>query len=396
MSMRARLSLPTLTTLICAVLVAAATAIGAGALAPSAQADDDFPCEGAVTQPWSPEVVQRCPLGSPVPPNGWVPVYSEPIARGKGTALPAPAGWLHGTTDQYFVCEQEFSSATFYHGRGWRNRWWAKTRSDDGVWGWTPEVFFRGGADDEPDRGLRSCGTLPQRPRSCNPHEVIGARGSGESLDGPYGMAGTVGPIAEEAISVAGKRRTRAVSLRYPALPVDVMLKEGGIRAFSESILIGKRLLMAEVRRTLRRCPRTRFGLIGYSQGAAVVSQALREMPRRYRAQVRAAVLVADPYSKGPSDYDLTLSPSTDEVTQTRLGHGALGPRSIPLPASRLADVCYAGDIVCDLNTGLPELVFNAMLAPVHSNYKNCCATRIQLTRVLGSSVGAALEGKRR
>jgi Cutinase len=342
-------------------------------------------------------VVQRCPLGSPVPPNGWVPVYSEPIARGKGTALPAPAGWLHGTTDQYFVCEQEFSSATFYHGRGWRNRWWAKTRSDDGVWGWTPEVFFRGGADDEPDQGLRSCGAEVPRPRrSCPPYEVIGARGSGESLDGPYRMAGTVGPIAEEAVNVAGKRRTRALSLRYPALPVEVMLKEGGIRAFSESILIGKRLLVNAVRRTLQRCPRTRFGLIGYSQCAAVVSQALREMPRTHRAQVRGAVLVADPYSQGESEYDLTMSPSTDEVTQTRIGHGALGARPIPLPANRLADVCYAGDLVCDLNTGLPELVFNAILAPVHSNYKNCCATRIQLTRVLGSSIGAALEGKRR
>jgi hypothetical protein len=240
-------------------------------------------------------------------------------------------------------------------------------------------------------------GTPPPRP-SCHPYEVIGARGSGESIrSGPYGMGGTVGPIAEVAVNQLGKRRARALSLRYPALPVEVMLKEGGIRAFDESILIGKRMMLAEVRRTLRNCPRTRLGLIGYSQGAAVVSQALREMPRRYRSSVREAVLVADPYSRGgQTDYALTLSPSTDEVVETRLGHGALGARPLPMPQSRLVDVCYAGDLVCDLNTGLPELVFEAMLAPIHTAYKECCVTHIQLTRVLGSALGSALKGKSR
>jgi hypothetical protein len=383
-----------------AALAVAVAAIGAIAVAPSARANDAYPCEDAVHLHWSKKPVQRCPLTAPEPPSGWVPVFAAPTIRVKGAPLPAPSGWLHGTANQYFVCEQSFTPAPYVHPRGWRNRWWAYTKSDDGVWGWVPEVYFHGGGNDEPDSGLIGCGERPRssRPRSCHPYEVVGVRGSGESIhEGTYGMGETVGDVADVAVHQLGVRRTRPVSLRYPALPVDVLLERGGIDAFDQSIQIGRRLLVREVRRILAGCPRTRFGLIGYSQGAAAVSEALRRMPRRDRAHVRGAVLIADPYSRGgQSPYALTLSPSTDEIVETRLGHGALGAKSIPLPPNRVVDVCYAGDLVCDLNTGLPELVFEAMLAPVHTNYKNCCATHIQLTRVLGSGLASTVEGRRR
>lgn len=236
----------------------------------------------------------------------------------------------------------------------------------------------------------------PPPPRSCHPYEVIGVRGSGESLRSrPLGMGETVGEIAEVAVDQLGKRRARPVSLPYPALSVDVILQRGGIEAFSESIAIGVHLLNREVRQILARCPRTRFGLIGYSQGAAVVSEGLRGLRPRERSHVYFAALIADPYSRGQGPDALTLSPSTDEGT-SRLGHGALGPRTVPLPHERLVDVCYAGDLVCDYSGDTTDLLIEAMLAPVHSNYRECCSTGIQLTRVLGSALGSALEGKRR
>src|SRR5215212_3473531 len=135
------------------LLLAVLGAIASGAAtAEPARAADDYPCLAPQDQPWAAQV-QLCPLTSPLS-NGWVPVYRDPVANPPGSAPPQPAGWLHGTANQHFVCERPHTGAVYYHPRGWRNYWWAYTLSDDGVWGWVPEVFFRGGLDDEPDGGL--------------------------------------------------------------------------------------------------------------------------------------------------------------------------------------------------------------------------------------------------
>jgi len=125
---------------------------------PAASTTDAFPCEGQVSVAWSAERVQRCPLVAPLPPNNWVPVYSRPVARAAGAPNPPPAGWLHGTAEQYFVCQREFPGVEHYHPQGYRNRWWSYTLADEDVWGWTPQVFFQGGKDDEPDKRLVRCG----------------------------------------------------------------------------------------------------------------------------------------------------------------------------------------------------------------------------------------------
>lgn len=117
---------------------------------------DRFGCGSAVSVSWSSERVQPCPLVSPLPPRGWIPVYARPVARPAGALAPSAAGWLHGVADQRFVCQRKFADE-YVHPQGDRNNWWAYTRSDDGVWGWVPQVFFKGGNDDEPDAGLAPC-----------------------------------------------------------------------------------------------------------------------------------------------------------------------------------------------------------------------------------------------
>lgn len=144
--------------------VLAATAAST-AFADTAAAVDNQPCSAAVFQSWSAEKVQPCPLAAPLPPNGWVPVYREPVAVAAGQTPPTPDGWLHGTTNQYFVCDARFADAAYHHPSGWRNVWWAYTQADGSdLWGWVPEVFFAGGADDEPDAGLRRCPSSPTVP----------------------------------------------------------------------------------------------------------------------------------------------------------------------------------------------------------------------------------------
>jgi hypothetical protein len=153
------------------VAVSAAAVAGAGAaLAPAASAADAHPCGPAVTKSWSTKgPVQPCPLTSPEP-NGRIPVYAKPVPRAAGAALPAPQGWLHGTAGQYFACQTNFPAARFQHARGWRNTWWAYTMADSGIgWGWVPQVYFRGGDNDEADRGLRSCSSSAPPPGQPTP-----------------------------------------------------------------------------------------------------------------------------------------------------------------------------------------------------------------------------------
>src|SRR6185312_17563346 len=58
-------------------------------------------------------------------------------------------------------------SVTYHHPApetGWYNDWWAKTLSDDNHWGWVPEVYFRGGDNDEADPGLPRCPSAAPAP----------------------------------------------------------------------------------------------------------------------------------------------------------------------------------------------------------------------------------------
>ncbi len=139
-------------------LAVLAVVVASALLADTATAADSQPCGAAVFKSWSSDKVQPCPLTAPLPPNNWVPVYRQPVAVAPGQTPPAPDGWLHGTTDQYFVCDAQFPDASYTHPSGWRNTWWAYTQADGSdMWGWVPEVFFAGGANDEPDGGLRRC-----------------------------------------------------------------------------------------------------------------------------------------------------------------------------------------------------------------------------------------------
>jgi 5-hydroxyisourate hydrolase-like protein (transthyretin family) len=122
-----------------------------------AAAVDDSPCGAQVSVSGYPEPVQVCPLTPPLVTGEGVPLYRTPVPNPAGATPPGPAGALYGTTPKYFVCQQQFPSATFHHPGGWFNNWWGYTRTASGLWGWVPEVFFQGGDNGEPDFGLRSC-----------------------------------------------------------------------------------------------------------------------------------------------------------------------------------------------------------------------------------------------
>ncbi len=88
-------------------------------------------------------------------------------------AVPSPVtekvGVLHLGGDTNWFVGQSYRS-TFVSG-ALKNGWWAFTLSDkdsagNSHWGWVPETYFKGGANNEPDAGLFICGT---HANSCSP-----------------------------------------------------------------------------------------------------------------------------------------------------------------------------------------------------------------------------------
>jgi hypothetical protein len=128
----------------------------------TAEAKDDFPCGKPRTSPGGVAHVQYCPLTATLPAGG-VPVYKAPyLNSGKVGALYSggSANWFEGQE-----CEQ-YSFGTYM---GYKNDWWAYTEADNGHWGFVPEVYFKGGKNNERDAGLAIEGGTPTFPSHAYP-----------------------------------------------------------------------------------------------------------------------------------------------------------------------------------------------------------------------------------
>jgi Cutinase len=285
--------------------------------------------------------------------------------------------------DNWVSCQMWGGKVT--HG-SYYNHWWAWTEANDRKWGWVNAVWAKGGANDgkfarvpecDPIRdaaplGQKSSGppkpTPKPKPPACPRYEIFGLRGSGEAYAGPYKMGSTVGLAAEYAVSDLPAHSAVAYSIPYPAASVGTLLKDPN--RFFQSMDYGEFMLEAAVHRLAASCRHTGIAIIGYSQGAGVASQAMRMMASYDRARVTALVLFADTYSKGDTKYAYTFNPFTqNQRGWKRHGHGIFGGKSIPLPASRVADVCFNVDPVCV--SGGNQTIANAFFASVHSEYKS-------------------------
>jgi hypothetical protein len=387
----------------CALLLAAAFA--ALVAAAPASASDAFPCGPQQRASWAPGPVQKCDLGNPYA-HDRIPVYANPVAHAKGTPKPAAAGYLQGTSNQYFVCQSRFPNASYYHPKGWRNVWWAYTKSDDHKWGWVPEVFFRGGDDNEADAGLRPCTTNlpapPPRPKPkppasrCAAYYVIGVRGSGESLSGPYDMSSTVGPTAVAMVNQLHHDHPSAVvqtwSDPYPAASVGKIISWSPNK-FAQSMQEGQRLLSGRIQSIVRACPSTHIGVIGYSQGAGVTSRTMRALPASILTHVRMVMTYADTDAGGQTSYAITYNYKTRQFFGKRPGHGIFAKRSLPSALPHKLDFCFVQDIVCDKTDSSVINVILASMTSVHTHYKDFVSDDNQrLTTVVGQESAYGLE----
>ena len=95
--------------------------------------------------------VQSCPLW-----RGNVPVH-----RNADPGSPVVGYLYQGGWSNWFFCEA--AGRPYYYG-SLVNAWWGLTVADNGRSGWASEVYFAGGGNWEPDRGLVNCADIRPTP----------------------------------------------------------------------------------------------------------------------------------------------------------------------------------------------------------------------------------------
>jgi len=217
----------------------------------------------------------------------------------------------------------------------------------------------------------------------------IGARGSGEELTDVDGRLvedgyGRVVRILRDGAEGAyvGAGTVRQYTLDYSAVAIGSLATDFAasiasfarlhgpvVSAFLESADSGAAKLRAILEDSHQRCPKERWVLAGYSQGALTIHSALIGLDAP--EQLAAAVLVADP-ARDSTNAD--AAPSVFHGSPVIGGQGVVslahesGVLAMTAPLdiyeelgampqgvrSKVIEVCNEGDVVCDTSRTLP------------------------------------------
>lgn len=173
---------------------------------------------------------------------------------------------------------------------------------------------------------------------ACNEYAVLSARGTGE----PQGPSnGFVGMIKTTLTTVHGGVE---YDVKYPA---DANANQG--------TLIGARDIQDYISKSLDMCPNQKFAILGYSQGATVVLEALKALTGTPAESAVAAVLfIGNPFQvKGqPTTVDEKGGDKTRDKNGVLLPtKPSIGLSQHWVASGKALNICYQGDSVC---TGIP------------------------------------------
>lgn len=230
---------------------------------------------------------------------------------------------------------------------------------------------------------------------SCSDIEFIGARGSGESEHGYDGMGRSVSlmasrlrddlrqagldmrtlPVVYTAASVAVLNPSRAeiagMLSGVPAVAAVAAAHYYGhhVRPYLASLAEGTAQTITEARALQSSCPDTGLVFGGYSQGAMAIHQA--QVQLRHRNQVNLLQAFAGTLFLGDGD---RVPKTRAHLFGTAGGHGegirtylhGIARHDVEDPGFS-AEICNAGDLVCDFN--LHTLENHGRGASVHTSY---------------------------
>ncbi len=257
---------------------------------------------------------------------------------------------------------------------------------------------------------------------TCSDYTFVGIRGSGQTAAHAGGYGAEVRQV-RDAVVAAGLGgsafsevpvdytaasadllipwTTRVVVPRQPAVTVGLtgLSYRRNVERFTASIDSGVVKTRNVLLPAIEACPRTRFVVAGYSQGALVAHRVINELAAASRAdRIAAAVLISDPARNANTKANRrgsVASPSSAASTGAggitqRLPISAFAgvnrPGDIhPAAAPRVYTVCDKADLVCDPNVASLNLSRNG--AKVHTT----AYTKNDNVRRLGQEIAAAL-----
>ncbi|KAK2596243.1 hypothetical protein QQS21_006335 [Conoideocrella luteorostrata] len=181
--------------------------------------------------------------------------------------------------------------------------------------------------------------SMPEGMRPCAPYKLLDARGTAE----PQGVSLMFQLVIEKIL--ANNTGAMSQSVVYPAgLDQNVT---SGVQDLTNTINIG-----------LEDCPKQKYFLFGYSQGATVVLNALERLDESSLAAVAAVVLIGNPFRTpgrlsnvnrtGQHDHRVAFGRFATQARQSN--------ESIPLysesldQTGRIKDICLDNDIICAVN----------------------------------------------
>ncbi len=167
---------------------------------------------------------------------------------------------------------------------------------------------------------------------------IFGARGSTQSATLNFGVGAEVRLNVEATIRQLHRRANTTV--RIEAVRYDA----SGGAAYQAQVGAGARLMLRQVDAVAKRCPASRFGLVGFSEGAQAVHAAAIEVPSAIAHRIALVAMIADP-RRNPRDAIAHWTYGTSAPRPGRLGAGT--PIDPDVRAAAIT-LCVAGDEICN------------------------------------------------
>lgn len=215
--------------------------------------------------------------------------------------------------------------------------------------------------------GLTSPLTPPVSASSCADLYLVFARGSGEPLSGPnfsafkealdstFKSSSLSYEIYELGSSVRYGDPYPAVSTKDPVTNLGALFSSGDHFRYGKSVNSGKTELINFINRRGKSCPLSHFALIGYSQGAQVISQATPFLPLKKILYIATfgdpKLLLPEGAGKYPKAcFGQDLSPYRHYVPDCTVHQGILkgNPNYQKFPEIQLFHTwCEQSDFIC-------------------------------------------------
>jgi hypothetical protein len=235
-------------------------------------------------------------------------------------------------------------------------------------------------------------------PTDCPALYTLGVQGTGQSSlsASPTVDTGMLSDVFAPLLASISK--PGAVDRAYVPYPAAFggIVPGAALPSYAQSVSAGLDELRNMARAITIRCENTSLALLGYSQGAHVVSLFLREVGLGYGVvapdKIAGAALFADPtrdpgapvFPGAPGQRTPAPAPGADRtalaglppVAQTMPTGGGIGPQQdiaadFGALTGRVASLCVAEDLACDAPTGTPilhaltNIIGQALLSPL-------------------------------